>query len=186
VRAMLWPLLSQSAWAQPATRVAGTTVEGAALASVLLVGVGSASHKVGGQDRLRHCSGLCSLGRLGHNQPLGWHRRKVRALLWSLFAWSGGIIEPLSWRARQMRGLDWLLFAQVAWAHQITLASVRRGLSHCGGGPIGKGVGLVSPLFLRSAWAQSLWWSADRQGCWSGLASFPLVGVGSVTVLAGR
>ena len=37
-----------SAWAQPATVVAGTTDEGPALASVRLVGMGSASHCVGG------------------------------------------------------------------------------------------------------------------------------------------
>jgi hypothetical protein len=34
VRALLWPLLPWSAWAQPATVVAGTTDEGAGLASV--------------------------------------------------------------------------------------------------------------------------------------------------------
>ena len=32
----------------------------------------------------------------------------------------------------------------------------RRGLSQCGGGPIGKGVFLASPLFLWAAWAQSM------------------------------
>jgi hypothetical protein len=69
---------------------------------------------------------------------------------------------------------------------------------HCGGGPIGKGVvlvtaqffwsawaqtqwgravckvvGLVSALFFSSAWAQSLLWLADRQGRWSGLSYVP-------------
>jgi hypothetical protein len=44
VRALLWPLFPWSAWAQTGTVVAGTTVEGAALVSVLSVGVGSASH----------------------------------------------------------------------------------------------------------------------------------------------
>jgi hypothetical protein len=43
VRALLWPLFSRIAWAKPVTVVAGTTVEGAALASVPLVGVGPAS-----------------------------------------------------------------------------------------------------------------------------------------------
>jgi hypothetical protein len=37
VRTLLWPLFAWSALAHPATVVAGTKVEGAALASVLLV-----------------------------------------------------------------------------------------------------------------------------------------------------
>jgi hypothetical protein len=64
--------------------------------------------------------------------------------------------------------------------------SGRRGLSQCGGDPIGKGVGLVSPLFLCWACSHSIWWRADRGGRWSGLASVPLVGVVSATVVAGR
>jgi hypothetical protein len=51
VRALLWLLFPRSAWAQTATVVAGTTVEGAALASVPSVGVGSASHCGVGDDR---------------------------------------------------------------------------------------------------------------------------------------
>jgi hypothetical protein len=52
VRALLLTLFARSAWAQPATVVMpGTTAEGAALASVLSVGVGSASHCGGGHDR---------------------------------------------------------------------------------------------------------------------------------------
>jgi hypothetical protein len=62
----------------------------------------------------------------------------------------------------------------------------RRGLVHCGGCPIGKGVGLVSPLFLWSAWAKAMWRPADKQGRWSGLTSVLLVCVGSVTVVADR
>jgi hypothetical protein len=50
VKALLWPLFAWSAWAQPATLVAVTTGEGAALASVVFVAVGTASHCVGGQD----------------------------------------------------------------------------------------------------------------------------------------
>jgi hypothetical protein len=50
VRALLLPAFAQSAWAQPATAVAGTTGEGAALASVRSVGVGSASLCSGGHD----------------------------------------------------------------------------------------------------------------------------------------
>jgi hypothetical protein len=48
VRALLWPLFARTAWSQTATVVADTTVEGAALASVRLVGVGSANHCGGG------------------------------------------------------------------------------------------------------------------------------------------
>ena len=44
----MWSLIARSAWAEPATVVASTTVDGAALASVSSVGVGSASHLVVG------------------------------------------------------------------------------------------------------------------------------------------
>jgi hypothetical protein len=40
-----------SAWAHPATVVGGTTGECAALASIRSFGVGSARHYVGGQER---------------------------------------------------------------------------------------------------------------------------------------
>ena len=42
------------------------------------------------------------------------------------------------------------------------------------------------PPFLWSVWAQSLRWRADRQRGWSGLASVPLIGMGSGTVGADR
>jgi hypothetical protein len=61
----------------------------------------------------------------------------------------------------------------------------RFGLSHCAGGPISKGVGLGSTLLLWTAWDHSVCWRADRQRRCSGLASVLLVGVGSVTVVAG-
>jgi hypothetical protein len=48
VRALLWPLFALSAWAIPAYVLAGTTVEGAVLTSVLSVGVGSSSPCSGG------------------------------------------------------------------------------------------------------------------------------------------
>ena len=50
VRAQLLPVFTLSSWAQPATKVAVTKVEAAALASVRLVGMGSASHLGGGYD----------------------------------------------------------------------------------------------------------------------------------------
>jgi hypothetical protein len=49
VRALLWPLFARSAWDEPATVVAGTTREGAALASVRSVGLGSTSQCVCGK-----------------------------------------------------------------------------------------------------------------------------------------
>ena len=60
MRALLWRVFDISVWAQPPTVVAGTTVQGAALDSFGLVGVGSASHCDGGHDWLGHCSGICS------------------------------------------------------------------------------------------------------------------------------
>jgi hypothetical protein len=44
VREFLWSLFSWLVWAQAATVVADTTGEGAALASVRFLGLGSASH----------------------------------------------------------------------------------------------------------------------------------------------
>jgi hypothetical protein len=113
VRALLKPLFARSAWAQPASVLAGMPDEGAALASVRLVdkglgsrcgggqhrsrrclvcvrlvGVGPAIHCGGGHDRSGHCSGLCLLGRRGLRQPLWWRTRLLRALLWHLFALS--------------------------------------------------------------------------------------------------
>jgi hypothetical protein len=77
--------------AQPATVLAGTTDKGAALDSSRLFGVGSGSHCGGGHDRLGHSSGLCSLGLLGHRQLLWRWERQVRALLWPLNAWSAWV-----------------------------------------------------------------------------------------------
>jgi hypothetical protein len=74
-----------------ATVVADTTGEGAALASVRLVGVGPASHCGGGHNRRGRCSGLCSLRKHGFKQAPWWRARQVRALLWPLFprsAWA--------------------------------------------------------------------------------------------------
>jgi hypothetical protein len=50
MKALLWALFAPSAWAQPATVVVATRVEGAPMASDLFFGVGSASHCVGGHD----------------------------------------------------------------------------------------------------------------------------------------
>jgi hypothetical protein len=88
VRALVWPLFACSEWAHPDTLVADTTGVDADLASVRLVGVGSASHCCCGQDGWRLCSGHYSLGLLGLSKPLWWLTRNIRALLWPLFAWS--------------------------------------------------------------------------------------------------
>jgi hypothetical protein len=52
--ALLLPLINCSAWAQPATVLATTIVEGTGLASVRLFGVGSDSHCGGRHDRRGH------------------------------------------------------------------------------------------------------------------------------------
>ena len=116
MRALLWPLFDRSAWAQPATVVAVTIVVDADVATVRSVGVGSASHYVGGatvhgaaqnsvrllglgsaihcdgaHDWLGHCSGLCSLRRLGLSQQLWWRARQVRDLLCPMFTCSSWV-----------------------------------------------------------------------------------------------
>jgi hypothetical protein len=51
VKTLLWTLFARSAWAQPATVVVGKTVQGAALASVRLVGMDLESRYGRGHDR---------------------------------------------------------------------------------------------------------------------------------------
>jgi hypothetical protein len=51
VRSLLCPLFALSALVQPATEEAGTSGESGAMASVLLLGVGSAGLSVGEHDR---------------------------------------------------------------------------------------------------------------------------------------
>ena len=48
--ALFWPLFARLAWAQAPTAVSDTTDEGAALFSIRLVSLGSASHCGGGHD----------------------------------------------------------------------------------------------------------------------------------------
>jgi hypothetical protein len=152
VRALLWPLFALTAWAQPATTVAGTSGENAALASVSLIG-------------------------LGMSQPTWWLERKRRALLWPLFAWSAWAHSATVVAGRKVEGAalspvrlvgvssgnhcgGWHnMFAFLAWAHSVTvvagttgegaeLASVRlvgmSSASHCGGGTTGEGAALAS------------------------------------------
>jgi hypothetical protein len=67
---------------------AGTSGEGAALASFPLVVVGTASYSFGGHDMGGRCSGLCTVGRRRLSQTLCLRARMVSALLWPLFALS--------------------------------------------------------------------------------------------------
>jgi hypothetical protein len=72
VRALLWPLVARSAWAQTAAVMSGKNDEGAALTSVLLVGVAQpatvetdktgegaalACVRLVGEGSASHCSG---------------------------------------------------------------------------------------------------------------------------------
>jgi hypothetical protein len=50
VRALLCPLFARSAWDQPETMVEGTTRDGVALASVRLDSMGTDNYSEGGQD----------------------------------------------------------------------------------------------------------------------------------------
>jgi hypothetical protein len=74
-----------------ATVLADKNGEGAGLASVRTVGVGSASHCVGRHDRRGRSSGLSSLGRRGLSQQLCWRSRHVKAMHWLLFSWSSWV-----------------------------------------------------------------------------------------------
>jgi hypothetical protein len=85
VRALLRPLFARSAWSQPATMVAGTTGEGADLASVPSVGVGSTSICGGGKTDEALLGPLFSLS-AWVQQPPCWLARQVRELLWPLVA----------------------------------------------------------------------------------------------------
>ena len=86
VKALIRPVIAWSAWAQPTTVVAVTTGEGAAVASVHSVGVGSGKHYGSGQDGRGRCFRLCSLCRWGLNLSLLCRARQVRALVCPLLA----------------------------------------------------------------------------------------------------
>jgi hypothetical protein len=182
-----------SAWAQPATVLAGTTVEGSSVASDRLVGVGSVSHSGRGHYRCGRCSGLCSLGRRGFSQPLLLRTRKLRALFWPLFAWSSWA-QPATVEAG-------------AKSEIVALASIRSicvvSTSHCCGRHDRRGRcfglcslgrrGLIQPLWWRirqvkallwplfdsSAWAQEATVVAGTTGEGAALASVLSVGISS-------
>jgi hypothetical protein len=158
VRTLLWTLFAWSARAQPAAVVAGTTGEGDALASVRLVGEGSARHYGGGHDRCGRCTGLSSFGRRGIIQPLRWRERQVRGLFLPLFAWSAWAQPATVVAGTSGEG------ASLATVRSIGVGSA----SHCGGGHDRREhcSGLYSfhrrrllrallwPLFALSWWAQ--------------------------------
>ena len=142
---------------QPSTVLAGTTVKGAALDSVRLVSLGSASHCIG------HCSCLCSLDRHGVSQPLWWRLRQVRTLLMSIFARSAWLRHPLCWWARRFMALLCPLFARSAWGQPATVLAVTTvegadlelvpsfgvsSASHCGAGTTSEAASMKSVPFL--------------------------------------
>ena len=61
--------------------LAGTIIEGVALAYVRSVDMGSATHCDIGHDSWVRCTGLFSLGRQALSQTLWWRERHVRALI---------------------------------------------------------------------------------------------------------
>jgi hypothetical protein len=160
VMALLWPLFDLSGWAQSVPVVAGTSVEGAALATVRSVDVGSDSHCDGGHDMYGRCSGLFSLGLRWINQEVCWRTLQLRALRKPLLAratWaqpatvvagtsvkgaslnSGsisrlGLSQTLWWRARVVRAVLLHLFATLAWAQPAIVVA----------GTTGEGVALAS------------------------------------------
>jgi hypothetical protein len=112
------------AWAQPVTIVAGTTGEGTALACVRSVGVGSARHSGGGNDRCERCFGLCSIVRRWLRQPLWCRAGQFRALLWTLFVCSA--------RAQPATVLAGTTFEDAALAS--VMSAGEGSASHWGGG----------------------------------------------------
>jgi hypothetical protein len=66
-------------------------------------------------------------------------------------------VSPLFLWSAWAHSLWWLADIQGRLSQSLLCSIGRRGLSHCGDGSIGKGVFLVSPVFLGSSWAESLW-----------------------------
>jgi hypothetical protein len=132
--------------------VAGTTREGAALASVRSLGVFSACHCGGGHDRCGRCSGHHSLSRRGLSLPLWWRARQLIALLWSLFA-----------RSAWAQPATLVAGTTVEGAALASVRSVRVGSASHSLWRTRQVRALLWPLIDRSAWAQSLRWRADMQ-----------------------
>jgi hypothetical protein len=140
VRTLLWPLFARSAWAQPATVLAGTRIEDATLASFAR------------STWLNHVS-VILFDRSAWDQPVTvWRARQVREHFWPLFSWSAWV-QPAS----EVAGLTGVCAA---------LASVRsvgiNTTTHCVVGQVwlGRFYGLCS-LGLR-ALRQPLWWRARQ------------------------
>jgi hypothetical protein len=152
-------------------------------------------------DRQGRLTGPASATLVGLAQYLWWQPKRQGL-------WSGLAFFPLV-EVGSVTVVAGRYASALAWSRLCSFG--RRGIKHCVYGPIGKGVVLASPLFLWWAWVQTL--GAGRkakylvslchfsfgrrglrhcggrpemQGRWSGLASDPLVGVGSVNVLVGR
>jgi hypothetical protein len=145
VRALIWPVFGRSSWPQSATVVADTTGEGAALASVRLVGVvpdrycgfvhevrallwplflrsawvqpATVEAVTTGEGAALACLRSVGMGSASHCG--GGHDRGGRC---SGFYALGRceLSQPLWWRARQLRVLLWPLFSRWAWAKPAT------------------------------------------------------------------
>ena len=124
MRALLWTLFSRSAWAQPATIVAGTISKVVDVASVLSVGFGSDSLCDGDHNIWGRWCGLCSICRRAPSQPLLFWARDVRVQLWPLFSRS-------AW-AKKATVLADTIGVGVFLAS--FLFDVVRSSNHCGGG----------------------------------------------------
>ena len=122
-------------------------------------------------------------------------------MLWPLFSWSALLSQLMWWRARHNRALAWPLFAWSALARPTCVVASKTGegtglasvrlvsvgtVSHFGGGQ-NRRVRLTDLCSRCRSWlGEPLRRLADRQGRWCGLAYNLLVGMVSVTVVAGR
>ena len=76
-----------------------------ALAGLCSLGqLGLSQQLFGGRDRCWRCSGVSSVGRSWHSEPLSWRERHVMALAGLSSLGQRGFIQPV-WRARQVLAL---------------------------------------------------------------------------------
>jgi hypothetical protein len=155
------------------------------MASVLLVGVDSASHCGGGHDRCRLSYGLLSLCRRRISQALWFWTRHLVALLWPLYARSAWAQAATALVGTTAEGTD------LDSVHLVMVGSA----THCGGGHDCLGYcsdlfslgrrghrqklrcrarqmrALLWPLFARSAWTQKLTVVANTSDGFAALSS---------------
>ena len=157
--ALLWPMFDRSVRALQATVLAGKSGDGAALASVRSVVVGSASHYCGGLDRRGRCSGLFWLGRHGLSQALFSRARNVRGCSRFFSFGRRELSQPLMWRSRQVWTLLWPLILWSAWVQLANLLVVT----------IGEGASLDSVRLFGVGQVNQCGGRHDRLGHSSGL-----------------